>query len=347
MTREGSTLHIAFGVDENFFRGAGVSIASILDHNPGIDFVFHVFTFGCSQDSRARLEQMSRQRGVPMHLHLLDDAVFARYHHNPRSNYSNAIFTRILMPGVLAGITGRFLYVDSDILCRGDLSPLLELELGEHVAAAVADVDTIAQRRIKAMELRGDFYFNSGLLLIDVANWNAAGITGKAIELIGSNRYRLDYPDQDALNKVAEGKVLKLHPKWNVMFSLVGELRFARRKLDVSDDAVMLHFGGPLKPWHGWAHGCAREMFESHQCVSGWADVPPDRPRTYKQMHQCATYHRASGRLLHSALWYSAYLGKKIGVMLKGIVAPSLASLLFLADHMPELDGGWQALVGV
>lgn len=344
MAREESRLHIAFGVDENFFRGAGVCMASILDHNPGIDFVFHVFTFGCSQASRDRLAQMSRQRGVPMHLHELDDAVFARYRHNPRSNYSNAIFTRILMPGVLAGVTERFVYVDSDILCRGDLSPLLTLELGDHVAAAAADVQTIAERRRVAMRLAGEFYFNSGLLVVDVANWNAARITEQAIELIGSGQYRLDYPDQDALNKVAEGRVLKLHPKWNVMFSLLGELPHARRKLAVSEDAVMLHFGGPLKPWHGWSHGCARAMFERHQAASGWADVPADRPRTYKQMHQCATYHRASGRPLQSALWYGAYLGKKVGTLLKGLFAPSLAALALLVDPLSQ-NQGWSLLL--
>ncbi|KAF1041385.1 MAG: General stress protein A [Herbaspirillum frisingense] len=347
MNRERSTLHVAFGVDENFFRGAGVCIASILDHNPGVDFVFHVFTFGCSADSRARLDKMARQRGVPMHVHLLDEAVFSRYRHNPRSNYSNAIFTRILMPGVLAGVTERFLYVDSDILCRGDLAPLLDLELGEHVAAAAADVHTIAQRRLKAMALKGDFYFNSGLLLIDVANWNQARITEQAIELIGSGSYSLDYPDQDALNKVAEGRVLKLHPKWNVMFSLLGELRFSHRKLAVSDDAVMLHFGGPLKPWHGWSHGCAQEMFQRHQRGSGWADVPLDQPKTYKQMHQCATYHRGHRKYLRSLMWYGAYLGKKTSVLLRGARVPLLVVALQLGAAVQESASWVYAAAGL
>jgi lipopolysaccharide biosynthesis glycosyltransferase len=317
-------LHIAFGVDENFFRGAGVCIASILEHNPDLDLVFHVFTFGCSEQSRVRLASMSQARGVPMHVHLLDEGAFARYRHNPRGNYSNAIFTRILMPEVLNGITDKVLYVDSDILCRGSLAELAGLDLGECVAAAVADVHTIAQRRIGAMALEGDFYFNSGLLLIDVANWNRARITERAIELIGSDEFVLDYPDQDALNKVAEHRVMKLHPKWNVMFSLLSSLRTCRQKLSISDDAVMLHFGGPLKPWHSWSHSCAQQMFLRYQERSGWGDVPLDAPRTYKQMHQCATYHRNHGKYTSAIVWYGAYLRKKLFFMVRGAMASAL-----------------------
>ncbi|WP_432239369.1 glycosyltransferase family 8 protein [Herbaspirillum robiniae] len=327
MNGERSALHVAFGVDENFFRGAGVCIASILDNNPDLDFVFHVFTFGCTEDSRARLSRMSAERGVPMHVHVLDEGVFSRYRHNPRGNYSNAIFTRILMPGVLAGVTDRMLYVDSDILCRGKLAELARMDLGEHVAAAAADVHTIAQRRLAAMELDGDFYFNSGLLLIDIDNWNRARITERAIELIGSGRYKLDYPDQDALNKVAHGHVMKLHPKWNVMFSLLGNLRSCKQKLSISDDAVMLHFGGPLKPWHSWSHACAQSMFLSYQRGSGWADVPLDRPRTYKQMHQCATYHRGHGKYPQALRWYAAYLHKKLSFVLQGAAALAVLSI--------------------
>ncbi|TWC71361.1 glycosyltransferase family 8 protein [Herbaspirillum sp. SJZ099] len=343
MNGERPTLHVAFGVDENFFRGAGVCIASILDNNPDLDLVFHVFTFGCSEQSRERLARMSQARGVPMHVHLLDEGVFARYRHNPRGSYSNAIFTRILMPGVLSGTTDRVLYVDADILCRGSLAELVTQDLGESVAAAAADVHTIAQRRIGAMGLEGDFYFNSGLLLIDVANWNRARITERAIELIGSGEYALDYPDQDALNKVAEHRVMRLHPKWNVMFSLLGSLRACRQKLRISDDAVMLHFGGPLKPWHNWSHGCAQDMFLRYQKGSGWADVSLDAPRTYKQMHQCATFHRGHGKYVQAMIWYGAYLRKKLSFMLQGAAAAALLAAVCL----PESLAGGACWVGL
>ncbi|MFL9923399.1 glycosyltransferase family 8 C-terminal domain-containing protein [Herbaspirillum lusitanum] len=126
-----------------------------------------------------------------------------------------------------------------------------------------------------------------------------------------SGRFKLDYPDQDALNKVAEGRVQILPAKWNLMYSLLSILRTRGTSIPIPDDAVFLHFGGALKPWHGWSHLQARTLFLRHQSNSGWSDVPLDMPRTYKQMHQCSHFHFHQRRYLSALGWYLRYLRSK------------------------------------
>ena len=38
-----SSFHVAYGIDQNFLFGCGVSITSVLLHNNDVSFVFHVF----------------------------------------------------------------------------------------------------------------------------------------------------------------------------------------------------------------------------------------------------------------------------------------------------------------
>ena len=37
-----SSFHVAYGIDQNFLFGCGVSITSVLLHNNDVSFVFHV-----------------------------------------------------------------------------------------------------------------------------------------------------------------------------------------------------------------------------------------------------------------------------------------------------------------
>ncbi|MDS7999096.1 glycosyltransferase, partial [Streptococcus pneumoniae] len=57
----------------------------------------------------------------------------------------------------------RVVYLDSDIIVNGDLSPLFELSLGDYSLAAVRDVDGNG--------------FNSGMLVIDCQKWREKDVT--------------------------------------------------------------------------------------------------------------------------------------------------------------------------
>src|SRR6266404_4236183 len=109
--------HIAFGVDAHYFRGMGVTITSILHHNPGIDFVFHVFSSAVTDDSRCRLQALEQQFQTSILIHIIDPSVFDEFSDFPRLvHYSPAIFTRLLIPEALhkLGHIDKVLYLDSD-----------------------------------------------------------------------------------------------------------------------------------------------------------------------------------------------------------------------------------------
>lgn len=164
-----------------------------------------------------------------------------------------AMLLRLAVPDLLGDDYHRLLYLDADILFRhGDLSRLLDLDLGGAALAAVRDNCQWRAPRRKPEQLKrlGEPtrpYFNSGLLLIDVATYRAQDVLEKAVAFAAHHGADNLENDQSALNAAAAGEWVELSPLWNWQFS------FATRYFGWLEDAFVYHFIGPAKPWSAFA----------------------------------------------------------------------------------------------
>lgn len=177
------------------------------------------------------------------------------------------VFSRLFFAEFLPEETNRVLYLDVDILIRGDITPLLEEDLNGAVVAAVEDHGISRNPRffptfethhqqLGILHEPGR-YFNAGVLLIDVAQWQAEQISERTLAFCASRHAVLPYADQDALNAVLKDRWKNLHPRWNCQRNLLedfyaskGRSRFnARNKHPLDFDPVILHFTTHKKPW--------------------------------------------------------------------------------------------------
>lgn len=133
-----------------------------------------------------------------------------------------AAYQRIIAPAALQADYRRILYLDSDMLYqRGDLSALLNADLNTHPVGAVLDnlqhrKPTRLPREFKAAGLGHGKYFNSGVLLIDVAEFLRQDIEAKAFEYAASDKPDVLWKhDQSALNCALHQNWAELAPVWN------------------------------------------------------------------------------------------------------------------------------------
>src|SRR4051812_11988039 len=147
----------------------GVTITSVIENNPGVHFVFHVFAFTVSADNRNRLRQIETKYGVEIRIHVIDPAVFNKYARFPSfAHYSAAIFTRLLIPEALQGITDKVLYLDADILCLGSIAELVSMDMSDSIVALIQDNgEETVRNQCERLRLREKRYFNSGVLYIN------------------------------------------------------------------------------------------------------------------------------------------------------------------------------------
>ncbi|MEV0396798.1 glycosyltransferase family 8 protein [Polymorphospora rubra] len=186
---------------------------------------------------------------------------------------SPAMYLRLLVPEALPSQVERVLYMDCDVLCTDTLKPLFELDMGGVPIGAVRDA---FNRRLLdmgglpgmmsyGMDPRAS-YFNSGVLLIDVPAWKAAGVTERSISYLDRHAQESRYPDQDALNFAVYGNWLRLSRRWNDVMGWRLEPEFGGKL----SDAAIIHCNGPLKPWQpNFDKGARRDLYWKHRRLTG------------------------------------------------------------------------------
>jgi lipopolysaccharide biosynthesis glycosyltransferase len=210
---------------------------------------------GLRRASRRRLERLAQAAGgeivfwpVP------DDRVAGLPVHG---YFTSAMWYRILLPELLPDVE-RVLYLDVDTLALDDLAPLWDIDLDGALVAAVTNVFERGRwdAHTEALGVAQEDYFNSGVLLLHLAEMRRSGSVDEMRRLAARHGDRLLWPDQDVLNLALGPRRVALHPRWNAMNSLFvfdnadeafgpGEAREARAR------PAIRHFEGPgaNKPW--------------------------------------------------------------------------------------------------
>jgi lipopolysaccharide biosynthesis glycosyltransferase len=98
-------------------------------------------------------------------------------------------------------------------------------------------------------------YFNAGVMSIDADLWTTHRIGERALDFARDHPEEAVLADQGPLNAVLAQSWLPLDGLWNVRTQLgyarqVGVWTISRRGIRRAPRAAILHFGGPVKPWH-------------------------------------------------------------------------------------------------
>ena len=168
--------------------------------------------------------------------------------------YTEAASMRLLLPELLPELD-RILYLDCDIIVRQDIAKLWEeTQLGDNYLAAVYEAAIEGQaERFRALGCDPSRYFNSGFLLMNLAQMRQEKVSEKLLE--ACRVPWLEFPDQDALNQVCQGHVLPLNPLYNsirTFFIPKYKPDFVRQYGDglwerIQKEATIHYTGG--KPW--------------------------------------------------------------------------------------------------
>lgn len=243
-------MHVALTFDDNFWAPAYATMRSVcLFTHRRADLVFHLCHRTLSTAHRADLEKIRDEFPVELRWYDLDQSelfrdIAGRMPENKR--LSNIVYARLMIDRLVGEDVGRILYLDCDMLVRDDVAWLFDLDLEGNSIAAVRD--TIGAFITGGRDLRNnrdlfdpaDYYFNAGMVLIDVAGWRQADILGRMEAAHASGVMQRIYYDQDLLNLIFAGKWLKLPWRWNTV-----DARHAHEGLD----PAILHYTGENKPW--------------------------------------------------------------------------------------------------
>jgi len=166
-------------------------------------------------------------------------------------HYSLNTFSRYFIPDLVPAID-KAIYMDVDIIVKGDVAELYHIDLGDYPLGAVLEdfyegnYKTLKQKVYPAYN-GGDKYFNAGVLLLNIKNIRENKTMDKAVQLTIDLFDKLNCPDQDVFNILFENNFKILDYKYNFM---PDHLKFIKQKHPdlVLPEPVIIHYTGP-KPW--------------------------------------------------------------------------------------------------
>ncbi|MTD38203.1 glycosyltransferase [Erwinia sp. CPCC 100877] len=273
------SLHIAYGVDRNFLFGAAISMQSVCLYNKNISLCFHLFTDYVDDDYKKRVKEFCHNNGVSVHIYMVSPDVVKLF--PCVKQWSYATFFRFVAFDYLSKVCDRVLYIDADVICKGDLSELLDIQFDSDRFVAVVKDNTYMQgkpaARLKVEGLPGN-YFNAGMIYLQLAEWKSNSFSEKAIGMLAGDPEHKKYKclDQDILNILFFDHCVYLNDNFNKLYGIDYELKNLREDdylKFITDETRLIHYVGVTKPWHIWADYPCRRFFSEAFQNSSWNDI--------------------------------------------------------------------------
>lgn len=272
------TLHVACAAEgRRYIAHSAAMLHSVLAHRGRDDVRIH-YLHGPGFPGRAgdRLTEMvERGGGSISFLPVTREQVDGLPAPEP---FTSAMWHRIFLPELLPHVD-RVLYLDIDTIVVDSLEQLWRTDLAGHYLAAVTNVFMEQHlHRPEALGLAGaDHYFNSGVLLMHLAEMRRDDCTSALYDYAVAHGAELEWPDQDTLNVVLGGRRRALHPRWNCMNSVLdfpwsADVFGAEEVADARRAPAIRHFEGPTinKPWHFLCERSMREIYFEHRRQTPW-----------------------------------------------------------------------------
>lgn len=265
---------LLLGANDAYAMPMTVAAYSALSRiDPSREVELHVQDDGISDVNRARAERILT-RAHPRAILSWRKAQLADFMDVNVGQYSMASIIRLMMPYLFGPEVGRVLYIDSDLIVEDDVSPLFDMDLGDHPIWAVQngapdDFNNIIRQKFPDTEAPDDaIYFNSGVLLVNLPQWRARKVTERTLDFLRQHSDKLSFPDQDALNAVTAGRWGRLPARWNKQIIRLGQPECA----PLSERGI-LHYTS-YKPWTPSYSWPGNGRFHREYIRSGWTTGP-------------------------------------------------------------------------
>ena len=239
---------LVLACDEGYAMPLATTLRSVAESNQchwPLDV--NVLNDGFSNDAKEKVIQSLPDGSMHIRWIPVDLSLFEQF--GLLDHVSRMTFARLQIPRIFAETASKILYLDTDILVLGDLSPLFQTDLGDASVGAVLDfhVDSNLksvrpERTVGVPRVRN--YFNAGVLLIDVGTCRQRMVAEKALDYLRGHADS-PYADQDALNVACDGDWKQLDTTWNFQNHHTKRIR----REPASKRPAIVHFITSSKPW--------------------------------------------------------------------------------------------------
>ena len=238
---------IFFATDNNYLPFLSITLESLWENSSReYDYEMYVLHSGIREDYQEKILRYNEKEGL--HISFVDVSERLKPILDQlqlRDYYTATTYFRVFIAGMFPQYD-KALYLDCDTVILGDISELYNYDLGNNLLAGApcegVNSFDVYKRYVKEVAgLNPDYYFNAGMLLMNLKAFREEGFYQQFAELLGKYKFRL-IQDEDYLNVICQDRVLRLPRAWNK--TPVGPDKLSR------EDLRIVHYIMTWKPWH-------------------------------------------------------------------------------------------------
>ena len=207
-----------------------------------------------SNETTGRFERYLKKINIELNNIKIEDSFFDSMPLPFEGLFSVEIYYRLLIPWILPENVNRALWLDADLIVKGDITPFYYKNFNGHCIVACDDgrqmnMRTRNEDKERLMLGQEHRYFNSGVLLMNTELIRQRYTLEYIFSLSEELRDKLIYPDQDILNYWFQNSVLYENPYiYNCSTYMLSEMSEKEY-----DRVRIIHYYGPNKPWNLWS----------------------------------------------------------------------------------------------
>lgn len=249
------TINVCFALDNNYVDTFLVALTSIC-YNAAADDILNIYLLACdlTDDSKVKIESCLIFENVRIVYCDITASLFKELPVN--EHISSATYARLLITKILPENLNKVLYLDCDIIVTSSLYDLYSTNVENCALAAVLDIRRSSSVKHLAVdyEIYIDNYFNAGVLLINLHEWEKIDFIKEASKICAIKTPL--YWDQDILNIIfSKYNIIILDINYNFQYFFA---EFEQIGLQLIHDKmpIVIHYASNRKPqlcsflWH-------------------------------------------------------------------------------------------------
>jgi len=259
-----NTIPIVFISDDNYAMPTAVAITSLWENKDTQSiYDINILSNRLSYQNRILINSLNKPNFNVQVIELSDHSKYDKFRKKKEDTACHVSPTSLYkfdLPQIFYDHE-KILYLDSDIIIQKDILPLLNLNIEGKYAAVVKDMKPTTNynvSQLKKLKLNHSFYFNSGVMLLNLRKMRQDNISSQLIEYKknGTNYFM----DQDAFNVIFKENVLYTSFYNNLIYTELEKntldkvIRFydlspVKSRQELYTNANILHLASKYKPW--------------------------------------------------------------------------------------------------
>lgn len=277
-------LKISYSCNDGYVMQTGISLISLLENNKNFENItIYLISKNISNENIEVLKNISSQYHRKLIIINFDDIAYdlsvSSVGRHIETIYTKIFFSRI--PDL-----DKVFYIDSDTIVTGSLSGLWDIDLDGYYMGMVETYTGNEARIQLGMHDKSPFY-NDGVALCNVEYCRKNHLIDKCNQLIQSFDGNPPVLSEGVINKVCEGEILPISPKYNMMAGLYQLIKLNSRYvsdrigysetelIESANHPTVIHFlsGFYNRPWNKGCKHPLKHEFYKYKEMSPWKNV--------------------------------------------------------------------------